>query len=162
MIQEKETFIGVRFSNLTVLSRGPKDKKKLMVECRCDCGTIKVVALSAIRAGETKSCGCHRRALKPRLRHGGKVNGAETRTYNSWRCMKARCYNPKDPYYHRYGARGICVSDRWLHSFENFVADMGERPPGMTIDRINNDGDYEPSNCKWSTPAEQNRVHHRH
>lgn len=82
--------------------------------------------------------------------------------------MRDRCYNPTHPNFVRYGGRGVTVSDRWLHSFEDFLADMGERPEGMTLDRVNNDRGYFPGNCKWSTKAEQNanrrrpRPHHKH
>jgi len=73
----------------------------------------------------------------------------------SWCCMKQRCLNPNAIGYHRYGGRGITICGRWLENFDNFCQDMGERPEGMTLDRINNDGNYESSNCKWSTPKEQ-------
>lgn len=77
------------------------------------------------------------------------------KTYNAWCNLKARCLNPKNARYSRYGGRGITVCDRWRNSFSNFLADMGESPPGLTIDRINNDGNYEPGNCRWIPAAEQ-------
>lgn len=83
-------------------------------------------------------------------RHG--LTGSPT--YNTWASMKQRCLNPNSPKYRLYGGRGITICDRWL-KFENFLADMGERPPGLTLDRIDNDGDYEPGNCRWATSTQQ-------
>ena len=77
--------------------------------------------------------------------------------YSTWSNMKGRCYNPNRPVYKYYGGRGIKVCDRWKNSFKLFLKDMGERPEGCTLDRINNDGNYEPTNCKWSTTVEQNK-----
>ena len=88
-----------------------------------------------------------------RLTHGMSNTG----TYLSWRGAKQRCTNPNAASYPRYGGRGIEICSRWIHSFANFLEDMGERPEGMSLDRINNDGNYEPSNCRWATPSEQNR-----
>lgn len=88
------------------------------------------------------------------LQHGHSRRGMISSTYFTWRCMVARCDNPKDPGYHYYGGRGVTVCERW-GSFENFLADMGEKPDGLSIDRIDNDGNYEMGNCRWATPKEQ-------
>jgi len=127
----------------------------------CDCGNTKVAAGGSIRGGSIKSCGCLKaelaRASKPwKRRHGHATNenGRGTLTYKSWAAMNSRCRRPSSPDYARYSGRGITVAERWL-SFENFLADMGERPPGTSLDRINNDGNYEPGNCRWANYTEQ-------
>jgi hypothetical protein len=134
--------------------------------CRCDCGNRVVVIAGNLKSGNSTSCGCHKAAVLAagiQLRHGHSrktVNGVDgrTRTYNSWRSMWDRCTCPKLQSYRYYGARGISVCDRWA-DFEAFLEDMGERPAGRTIDRLDSDGDYEPDNCQWSTPTEQ--IHNR-
>lgn len=127
-------------------------------KCVCDCGNETVVTTTNLKTGHTQSCGClHKeRAAKvtgDRSRTHGKTH---TRAHRIWAMMKDRCNNPKSTSYPNYGARGIKVCDRWANSFELFHQDMGD-PPSMnhTLDRIDNDGNYEPSNCKWSTSAEQ-------
>lgn len=84
------------------------------------------------------------------------INQSKTNLYKVWSKMKCRCVNSNNPKYKNYGARGIKVCDRWMNSFESFLEDMGEQPEGTSLDRINNDGDYEPSNCRWATSEQQN------
>ena len=141
--------IGKVFTRYTVISRDGSDTTGARYSCKCSCGTVKTVRGSSLRSGIVKSCGCLSR-FKPT--HG--MTG--TPTYGSWKAMRARCLLPNNNRYKYYGGRGIVVCERWLNSFENFLSDMGERPTGMTIDRIDTDGNYEPSNCKWSTYSEQN------
>jgi len=120
--------------------------------CLCDCGTIVDVASGELRQHKTTSCGCTRlqKIGAHKRRHG--YHG--TPTYRSWEGMRQRCANTGNPRFNDYGGRGIVVCERW-QSFENFLADMGECPPCLSIDRINNDGNYEPSNCRWATCSEQ-------
>lgn len=140
---------GQRFGRLVALEpTEERSDKKIVWCCLCDCGNEAFVISSHLRSGHSKSCGC----LK---KDSSTVHGMyKTREYNAWDGMIQRCENPNCTAYKDYGARGISVCKRW-HIFENFYADMGECPKGLTIDRINNDGNYEPGNCKWSTRKEQ-------
>lgn len=154
---------GERFGKLLVISEAEakeyfnKTKAKFIYKrtwlCLCDCGEQKIVSQELLRRGETKSCGCLRREVFLTMisSHGL----CETPTYNSWRAMKERCTNTKNLHYDIYGGRGISFPEKWAN-FEGFYEDMGERPDGKTLDRVNNDLGYSKENCKWSTVSEQN------
>jgi hypothetical protein len=145
---------GQRFGRLIAL--GPVHQNgKLAWHCRCDCGQEKAVMGNHLRSGKTQSCGClHREKLRTKginARHGM----SQSRVYKLWRAMRKRCQDINAANYHRYGGRGISVCERW-QSFENFYSDMGEPPSDQhSLDRIDNDGNYEPTNCQWATINEQ-------
>lgn len=133
-----------------------KDKHgKILWSVTCSCGTTRNIVASKLTTGHSKSCGCFRATSnKLRTRHGHARKGELTRTYNSWRAMKERCENPSNISYPYYGGRGIRFGSRWKFFFK-FLIDMGPRPLGKTLDRINPNGNYTKQNCRWTTPKEQ-------
>ncbi len=158
-INSNEQLVGQRFGNLTILEEvSPKiyeSGKARRVKCVCDCGEKTEVFLCSLKDGNTKSCGCL--IIKSATKHGHYINKRATRIRQSWAQMLQRCTNPRHKRYKDYGGRGITVCDRWLgkNGFLNFLQDMGEMPEGKTLDRINENGNYTPGNCRWATPKEQ-------
>lgn len=149
---------GDRYGRLVIILEQERRNGIRSFLCLCDCGNEKEILLKDLRKKiPTKSCGCLQRenTSKAKKTHGQSHNG--TPEYFIWKTMNQRCYNPNRPKYKNYGARGIIVCDRWINSFENFLIDMGRRPTKHSIDRINVNGNYELSNCKWSTRKEQCR-----
>jgi hypothetical protein len=160
MVARTPIAIGSKYDRLTILSELPSRNGRRFVFCRCDCGTEKAVNLQSLLYGLILSCGCKRREINSVVHrtHGYAGNGHKNRTteYRIWSLMIQRCENPKNPAFDRYGGRGISVCERW-HKFESFLADMGDRPAGRSLDREDNERGYEPGNCRWATRIEQGR-----
>ena len=144
---------GSVFGELEVLSEAGIRNGVRYVICVCTCGIRKRFSLSAIASGSTKSCGHVRnRGRAPIHGHRGVK---PSRTYSTWLSMKGRCFHKGNSSYYSYGAKGITICDEWIESFDRFLEDMGERPDGMTLDRIDNSKGYSKDNCRWATPYQQ-------
>ena len=151
---------GQRFGRLVIIERGENwhNSTQARWRYRCDCGSYGIASRASLRLGTSRSCGCLREEhrLQSIITHGQTVGNKRSPTYRSWRGMIERCTKEWHHKYHLYGAIGVRVCERWM-DFANFLADMGERPAGLTIDRFpDKSGNYEPGNCRWATIDQQN------
>lgn len=151
--------VGQRFGRLVILKdagtkQDPMGNKRSMWNCQCDCGNVVVTSGNCLTGGHTRSCGCL--AIDIRTTRAITHGKTDTREYRIWCAMRTRCTNLNTPGWANYGGRGIEVCERW-QSFENFLADMGPCPTGFSIEREDNDGNYEPSNCVWADRTTQSR-----
>lgn len=153
ILHEPEYYIGKKFGRLTVLSiLDTKENRRYRCTCICECGKEKEYSLHRVYSGLVQSCGCLKGQQS--ITH----NMSKTKEHKAWRHIKERCLNKSCHAYAKYGGRGIEICERWKHSFENFYKDMGPAPsPKHTVDRINVNGNYEPTNCRWATRTQQNR-----
>jgi len=147
---------GQKFGRLIVIERTLNQGIQTSWLCQCSCGQQTIVKGNNLKNGHTRSCGCLYRESRRNNRYGYKHGYSNSHTYNTWHLMLQRCNNLMHTAYKNYGGRGIRVCEAWL-KFENFLQDMGERPEGMSLDRIDNDGDYCKENCRWITQGEQMR-----
>lgn len=146
--------IGLKYNRLTAIKEIGMGGRGVIYLFQCDCGNTKEASGSEVRTGHIKSCGCYRVDLTIAK---NKTHGlVKTPSYVSWTAMKTRCTNPNSAAYKNYGGRGIKICDKWM-TFEGFLEDMGERPHGHSLERIDNSKGYNKENCRWATNAEQNR-----
>ena len=148
---------GVRFGRITVVERSErKSANHRLWRCRCDCGRETYVQGPMLKTGRTTSCGCAKgRLVSDKVTAHGHARGQGTPEYRSLRSAITRCHNKNAANWNRYGGRGITVCDEWRRDFSLFLAEVGPRPAGTTLDRIDSEGDYAPGNCRWATPKDQ-------
>jgi hypothetical protein len=146
-----------RYGRLVAIRRVENRGRRTWWLFSCDCGTVTEMGIESIRAGMTRSCGCLREetTAKRSIKHGHTLGRIKSPTIRAWNHAKGRCYNTKDARYNHYGARGIQMCDRWRDDFRNFLADMGEKPKGYSLERKDVHGNYEPNNCEWIPLGEQ-------
>lgn len=147
------TYLGEAGVNIT-----PSGQRQRKIKTICDCGSIAEVRLAGVKNKNTRSCGCIKKQTIIQTGKNNKTHGlTNTPTYYAYRSMVSRCYNEKDKDYHKYGRKGIRVCERWLgeNGVANFYEDMGPRPDGLTLDRVNSKGDYSPENCSWANYSMQ-------
>lgn len=157
---------GRQYERLAVIAPAGSRNRSRLWRCRCSCGKEIVTTTRELNSGSTRSCGCLKIDVARKLwtKHGAAPSDASKRTaeYHAWQSMLQRCGNPNNPGWANYGGRSITVCERWQESFENFLADMGNRPSSRhSLDRINNEGNYEPGNVRWATREQQNRNNRR-
>jgi hypothetical protein len=150
---------GEKYGKLEIIKELPSIPRKpygvrRVVECKCECGNTTITKLEYLTLGTTTSCGCfHKKVMRKKLTTHGM---SKTEEYRIWKKIKYRCFNPKAKGYYYYGGRGITISNEWENDFMKFYQHIGKRPSkNHSIDRINNDGNYEPGNVRWATPKEQ-------
>lgn len=159
--------IGTVFGRLTVVGLSSQSTRgnrgRPMWSCKCECGRTKIINGRNLIRGLTLSCGCLRneRTRAARVTHGETPVTGWSREYRAWNSMKQRCFNPKHAKYNLWGGRGITVCERWRDDFTAFLEDMGRCPSGLTLDRIDNNGHYQPDNCRWASWSQQRRNQRR-